>query len=276
MSVIPNHLTTTSEIESFCRERCLVYQSSPQEVVCRILGRFIFRTPAGDRGITPHLALDGYWESWLTKYFFDTVPQGSNVVVAGANTGYYAVVLGHLIGTLGTLYAIEPNPCIIKFLRENLFVNGIHGTAYEVALGPKHGKATLKFDLFNSGMGTIIPELQTNDHSSSADVDVVTLDDIVPSGHRVDFIKIDCEGSDLSILRGAERIMEENKGVHFIIEMAPKLIKEEEARAVLAFMQFHGFKTSVITNQGISVLIESDEIWQRMNNDQVLDLKFAR
>lgn len=45
----------------------------------------------------------------------------------------------------------------------------------------------------------------------SFDVDVVTLDEVLPDGYAPAFIKIDVEGSEVAVLRGARRILAEHK-----------------------------------------------------------------
>ena len=136
----------------------------------------------------------------------------------------HIVDVGACIGTMSLCYttiwpdaeilAIEPHPLNFKYLVENCkaFKN-IHPVC--IALGDKEERIRLALPspeqrplypqfsrLANVGMAS----RYGNSDNYVAEVDAVTLDSIV--GWDVDLIKIDVEGSEVSVLRGAERTIE--------------------------------------------------------------------
>ena len=77
------------------------------------------------------------------------------------------------------------------------------------------------------------------------EVQVVKLDSFFPSGSRVQYLKIDVQGSELKVLQGAERLLRENKGsIRVRFEASEKLLRAGGASVseVLNFMGSLGFK----------------------------------
>ena len=65
--MLPSYFTETRDVlEQMSQQRHQTALLSDQAVLCRVLGRYIFYADPSDVGITPHLCLDGYWESWIT------------------------------------------------------------------------------------------------------------------------------------------------------------------------------------------------------------------
>ncbi|NPV52973.1 MAG: FkbM family methyltransferase [Firmicutes bacterium] len=84
-------------------------------------GRLI--VPADDLSISPDLIINGVIELPLTKFLLHQVKAGQVVVDIGANIGYYSVLLGHLVGPVGHVFACEANPYLIPILADNLSIN---------------------------------------------------------------------------------------------------------------------------------------------------------
>ena len=76
-------------------------------------------------------------------------------------------------------------------------------------------------------------------------VESVTLDSFFPPGTRVQNLKIDVQGFELQVLRGAQRILEENKEIlHLRMEYSKGLIKAagNDPQEQLVFMESIGYK----------------------------------
>jgi FkbM family methyltransferase len=89
-----------------------------------VLGKYKMVLDARDRGIVPHLALDGFWESWVTVWVQRNVGAGEQVLNVGANCGYYATLLCDLVGPGGRVVAVEPMPCHLSKMMETAHLNG--------------------------------------------------------------------------------------------------------------------------------------------------------
>lgn len=127
--------------------------------------------------------------------------------------------------TTNTIYAFEPEPRAFEFLKKEM-ENHKNVVVLNKAVGDVNGKMYFHVGKFSDSK---IVDIATE---NSIEVDVVKIDDIV-SG-RVDFIKMDIEGAELSALRGAEKTIKTYKPKLSICVYhkpddaitIPKLIKE--------------------------------------------------
>jgi FkbM family methyltransferase len=143
---------------------------------------------------------------------------GSVVVDAGANIGIYSQFLSGCVGPAGMVHSFEPEPKNFARLRAavaslpNVRVN-------QLALSDKTGDSLLY----------ISEELNVDHHAYPSEGETrrtlsirsTTLDDYFKFGDRVDFIKIDVQGYELHVLRGAKRVLEENPNIKLLLEFWP-------------------------------------------------------
>lgn len=102
--------------------------------------------------------------------------------------------------------SFEPFKGYIPILKKNAPNVEIHNHA----LGEKRGKVELTVPEGNTGAAYI---------SGDGEIDVIPLDDLGPWS-EVDFIKIDCEGYELPVLKGAVKLLQRNNPV-IIVEQKP-------------------------------------------------------
>jgi FkbM family methyltransferase len=135
------------------------------------------------------------------------------VLDVGAHRGEYAkVVLA--INPNSRVHSFEPHPLSFRSLRD---VPGLAGT-YELAVSAKSGTMRLYdgIDRAGSQLATLVPgafeELYARE-SNAIDVLVTSLDEFAERHHidRVDLLKIDVEGHELEVLRGARRLLEQRR-----------------------------------------------------------------
>ena len=130
---------------------------------------------------------------------------GMRVVEAGAHRGVTAVAIAKQIGPQGHLYAFEPVPEFYAELRENLRRNDAKNvTAHPLALGDQPGR----IQFYKHGGGSGITPAQDAEVLS---VEATTLTNFLAEQgeDRIDFLNLDCEGSELLVFRGAQRVLEE-------------------------------------------------------------------
>ena len=158
------------------------------------------------------------YEVKIDRLFEKYVKPGSTVVDIGANIGLHTLRSALLTGEKGKVLAIEPSTWAIKKLQRNLELNAKLIKTIQIrhhALGEKVERSlTLGFQSSYrlNGDNEIKPEV----------VDVLTLDSIAEqdSLQSVDFIKIDVDGHELHILRGAKNMLSTSKPV-LVVEFTP-------------------------------------------------------
>jgi FkbM family methyltransferase len=128
----------------------------------------------------------------------------------GASYGLHALrFLAHGIRTI----AFEPNPLCHGYFLECCALNGLAPELHGVALGDHDGITRLTFPSDATYLGTTAPDVSSQWRGRrdivTRDVPVTRLDDFV-ARHRVvpDVVKIDTEGSELAVLRGARRTLQ--------------------------------------------------------------------
>jgi FkbM family methyltransferase len=162
------------------------------------------------------------WNSAEYAAFRAAVRPGCVALDVGANAGAYALALGHWVRPGGRVYAFEPAPDTFRGLTEHVRLNGLADVVVPVqaAAAGSTGRAALAVDGISgeNRLGVAGGEL----------VETVTLDDFCArEGIRPSFIKIDVEGAELDVLRGArETIRAAGEGLALFVEMHPAVWPE--------------------------------------------------
>jgi len=139
----------------------------------------------------------------------------------GANKGSFTFWLARWCG-LGRVVAFEPQPEIARRLVSDCRALNLSNVAVEPAgVYSVSGTQTLTVPRGQSPAATLNGAAVKTDGDISYSVPVVTLDDYFSSGDRISLLKIDVEGAEFHVLRGAERILKNSR---------PLLVVECEAR----------------------------------------------
>ena len=162
------------------------------------------------------------YEVKIDRLFDKYVKPGSAVVDIGANIGLHTLRSALLTGAEGRVLAIEPSAWAVKKLRRNLELNPSlcdQVSVLQCALGDKAERSvTLRFQssYLLTGKNEATPEI----------IDVLTLDSFIENKNlqQVDLVKIDVDGHELHILRGAKNMFSASKPV-LIIEFTPSYSK---------------------------------------------------
>ena len=196
-----------SLLEAMCRAQAQPLYLGDHVAVCRVLSRYKLLLDTRDRGFAAHVLLDGYWEMWLTIFLCRKIQSGMVVIDVGANFGYYTLLLADLVGPAGYAFAVEPNPAVAALLRQSVLLNGFgrRTTVIEAAAGADAAVPALLYSPHHEFKNACIiasPELINSDNGTLHHVQQVRIDDIISSKGRLDFLKIDAEGSEEMIIDG--------------------------------------------------------------------------
>jgi FkbM family methyltransferase len=195
----------------------------------KIFGKYKFFYLENDRYIGQRVALEKY-EPYETELILRQTKKGDVVVDVGANIGYYTILLSDKVGKNGKVYAFEPDKISFEILQKNIGVNNlINVVAVNAAVGNKLGKIKLYKSKENFGDHKLfqIPLAPQRRGASPFDeretVKIVKLDDYLKK-IKIDLIKIDTQGWEPEVIKGAKKIISKNKPIMFL-EYSPASYK---------------------------------------------------
>lgn len=148
------------------------------------------------------------------------IPRDATVLDVGANVGWWTVPMARrLMPGGGRVVAFEPVPANRARLEWALAANGVAScvTVAPVALGEEAGEVAMWFKGAETGAGSGTAALVTDGGESHLEVPVVTLDQwaIEHDLTRCDLMKLDIEGAELMMLRGAESFIARHRPLIF-------------------------------------------------------------
>lgn len=205
---------------------------------------------------------DNSWKKAMTSLENDAV-----VLDIGANCGAFSLPLANQVVKKAykgiQLHAFEPNPVIFNKLQTNLKLNiPLNQVVYphQLGLGNEEGEFGMTFDRSNSGHGKVISDTVNVDNK----VRLSTVDNFVKEYQieKVNFIKIDVEGFEPLVLKGAEYTIKAHRPYLFI-EVTEKWYLEKNYSQINLFKQLEELGYSYFAEEGDSfVKIErSDQVY---------------
>ncbi|GEM_PF-1871038 len=181
----------------------------------------------------------------------------------GANIGVYTLLASQLVGEGGRVHSFEPLSDANELLRSNVSLNRcVNVTVNPVAVGEQNGEVPIYINaqnalssLGNTNRGKIL---------KSQTVQILTLDTYAKSAgvSKIDFLKIDVEGFEGHVLRGAEKLIEASPNLMVMSELAKKNFSPLgfSVKDVLDWMRGRGFEIWMIGNQMLNLYPVSEEM----------------
>jgi FkbM family methyltransferase len=172
---------------------------------------------------------------------------GSVFVDVGASIGVFSIMAARLVGESGHVLAIEPGPQNRSLLLLNIASNGLTNVE-PIWCAVDEAEGVLLYGQ-SKGNGFIQPF--DGDVSLLSDRELVqsrTLDSILADRGRVDVVKIDVEGAEGRVFRGAKQLLEEASATIFF-ELAPPALAARssmEALELLATVMDYGYRFDVL------------------------------
>ncbi|KPF71955.1 hypothetical protein IP88_10380 [alpha proteobacterium AAP81b] len=238
-------------------------------VMTRLWTTHLIKTSTEDMIVTPHLLSLGCNEPHVTRFLLSVTHPGEVFVDIGANIGYYSILGGWRVWPDGQVWSFEPQPDLYAMLSDNMMVNGFSAMArrHRVALSDRPGTAEMRiFEGYLAASTLRSPsadfiahtEQETGRKSSTLTVPLVRLDDIMRDVPAIDVMKIDAEGYEPAIIRGAEAILARSTRARIIMEFVPPIMGRAEALDLLALLRRLGFSIYVLEADSSVISFDTD------------------
>lgn len=159
--------------------------------------------------VTSVLLAEGTWFEAELALWQQHLEPGMVVIDVGANVGVYTFSAAVQVGSEGQVFAVEPFEGCVRCLEETCRINGLDWvTVCGAAASDRSGTAQLALH-GSSELNELVSEPPSGSSGGRATVVCMTLDSLVDDHglERVDWIKIDAEGHELSVLKGAVSLL---------------------------------------------------------------------
>lgn len=220
-------------------KRAIFPPSSPQQEVMLPWGMKI-RIDIND-DIGSSIWRTGIYDIAVGEAVWRLTAPGDTAIDAGANIGYVTGLIARRVGKSGQVFAFEPHPVVYKKLTYNVEMFRQHPEAgnirlHQLALSEQAGESILiADDRFESNQGTASLAAPGED-AEGISVKTARLDDIIGDA-RVSTMKIDVEGHELQVFKGAPKLLGEHRLSHIIYED-----HGGAGSPVHTFLSDHGYK----------------------------------
>jgi FkbM family methyltransferase len=153
---------------------------------------------------------DGF-EPHTVRLLESLLSENSLVIDAGANIGCTSLLFASIASRV---ISFEPSPTTFKFLTRNVDRSGFSNIElHNCALGATPGVSRLSFAANNRSGGFISDKVKASAGHVEEVIRITTLDAVVRELKipHVDFIKIDVEGFEKSVLEGAQQVLQRDR-----------------------------------------------------------------
>jgi len=199
--------------------------------------------------VTQAILLNRTWEPSTTYELLRRVPAGGTFVDVGAHVGWYTLKAAQVVGPKGHVIAVEPNRETLVQLRDNIRASRVNAIVVVAPVACSESETTLTFyatSRANTGGSSLSLANAAQDAPITASYPVRArrLDDIVEEARvgRVDAIKIDVEGAEFLVLKGAAETLDRDRPI-VAVELIDRQLKAmgSSAAELIAFMRSHGY-----------------------------------
>ena len=197
-----------------------------------------------DQFISADLMKHGIWEPAQTQALLSLIRPGMTILDVGANIGYFTVLFARAVGTTGEVLAVEPESENFFLLSLNVELtkqmepNAAPIRSHKLALTDRSGMARLQVFDKNLGFHSLV-------HGGGVrreEVPTASLDEKIGSwtNRRVDLLKSDTQGSELSLLKGAIHLLQRDHPL-LCLEFEPHLNGNDFSIELVRFLVAQGY-----------------------------------
>lgn len=199
----------------------------------------------------------GVYEEPELQCISSYIGTGHVFVDVGANIGYYSLWAASKVGASGKVFSFEPDPITYADLEENVALNQFSNIQLcPIACGEAVGQSFFLHEYDNTGSSHLITD---NSVKNETLVSVARLDTYLQERGvtNIDFLKIDAEGAELQVLKGATAYLQLGIPPLVQVEVINKALKQfsSSEKHLVDFMSEHNYLPYDITLDGLQQYI---------------------
>ena len=171
-----------------------------------------------DKYVGELIASTGQYEPYESKLLIKNIKEGDIVIDVGANIGYYTLLFAKKVGENGKVYAFEPDPVSFAILEKNIKDNKFRNVeAFNIALSDKRESLPLFISSENLGDHRLYDDHKIKRKKTTVKTNTL---DVFFTGkefekNKVSLIKIDTQGYESFVIKGAQELIKNQKPTLF-------------------------------------------------------------
>lgn len=192
----------------------------------------------------------------LTRFLLQHLQPGQIFVDVGGHFGFYTLLAAHLVGERGKVFTFEAAPRVFQILKSNTQALPQVEVFHQAVSETSGSLVFYEFPLSHSEYNTLLPvQFEQSEwfHKvphQKVEVPSVCLDAFFGKVHsQPDFIKIDVEGAEFEVIKGATGLLQQHKTVVAMEFLAAKRGNTEHYRA-MALLEKLGYQSYCIDRAG--------------------------
>ena len=223
-----------------------------------------------DEQLVRWIRSQGVWEADVMKLLGRTLRPGGVFVDVGAHVGFHSVLAGQLVGPAGKVFAVEPAPWAVDLLRANVRRHGLDVTVLPFAASDEAGTVRLALDEAHRS-GAHLSEAE-----DAVEVQAAPLDELLPDV-AVDVLKVDVEGAEPLVLRGARSLLRRSPHLLAVVEFRDQRhLSGESPAEVLALYESLGFELCLLRRNGDLAPAAADAVLEQSRREPSCNLVLRR
>lgn len=146
-----------------------------------------------------------------------SIKKGDTILDIGANIGFYSKILVELTGESGKVYCFEPD--LINF---NYLLRNTKGIKNSIPVNKAVADSSKTIKLYTSKLLNVDHRTyKVDEFEKELNIEAISIDDFVADKFKIDFIKMDIQGFEVSALSGMQKTLAKNTSVKLLLELWP-------------------------------------------------------
>jgi len=215
-----------------------------------------------DSGIPAFIVTNNDYETETREAIQNILKLGDVFVDLGANIGFFTLLSAKIVGAEGKVFAFEPTPKTRAFLAKNVSENNFKSRVVieGYAISERRSKARFSVTSLSECNSISVDHMRED----VIEVDTISIDEyfLEKGEEKIDLIKMDIEGQELSAMVGMKKINDLNQNLKIIFEYHKEQLRQHNLGAGLKIFQLledYGFNQfTVLFREPFRISIPED------------------